>query len=134
MKIVIDTNVLISSFLFSGFSAEVLDYCKQSHKIFLSNWIIDEFTEKMKNKFKIPDDKINYILILLNEFFTIINPEGKIPDICRDVDDNNILHLAEYINADYVITGDKDLIILEKYIETKIVTPREFYISEQKTK
>lgn len=130
MKIVIDTNVLISSFLFKGFSADVLDYCKRSHKVYLSNWIVNEFIEKMEGKFKIPKERINYIIILINEFFTIIDPKCKLPELCRDKDDNNVLQLAEYINADYIITGDKDLIVLKEYKGTKIIAPRDFYISE----
>ena len=54
------------------------------------------------------------------------NPIGKIPEACRDKDDNNILHLAKHIQADLIITGDKDLLVLIEFDVTRIINPRTF--------
>jgi uncharacterized protein len=132
MKVVFDTNVLISSFLFGGISAEVYDYCFIYHEIYISNWIIDELTEKFVNKFKISDLLLDKIREKLDEGCNIVNPEGEIPDICRDIDDNNILHLGMYTKSNYIITGDSDLLDLKEINGIKILNPRGFWMNKPK--
>lgn len=132
MKIVLDTNVLIASFVTKGLSADVYDYCYVNHELFISEWILDELKEKLSSKLKFSDEKIVKIITLICESFTKLEIEINIPDICRDKDDNNILALAEEISADYIITGDKDLLVLEKYKTTLIVNPRKFWEKEKK--
>ncbi len=51
---------------------------------------------------------------------------GSVVDVCRDTKDNFLLALAKDGNADFLITGDKDLLVLEKYENTQILTYREF--------
>jgi putative PIN family toxin of toxin-antitoxin system len=58
--------------------------------------------------------------------FSIIKPHTNLPINCRDKDDNNILQLAESVFADYIITGDKDLLILKHFKKTRILLPSEF--------
>lgn len=58
--------------------------------------------------------------------FTKIEPHTELPAVCRDVDDNNVLRVAESIMADYIVTGDKDLLILEKYKHSYIISPKQF--------
>ena len=127
MNILFDTNVLISAFLFSGLSADVYDYCYIYHKIFSSSWIMNELKEKLEQKFKIPKKEIDNIFIQINQGCKLVIPDGNVPDVCRDKDDNNILHICNSISIDYLITGDSDLLNLKKYNKTKIVNPREFW-------
>ena len=47
-------------------------------------------------------------------------------NVCRDPKDNHILALAHEADANFIVTGDKDLLVLENYKETKIVTPADF--------
>lgn len=127
MKIIIDTNVLISAFLFSGLSADVYDYCYIYHEIYISKWIINELIEKLELKFKIPKKEITKIILQLKQGCKIINPEGQTPNICRDKDDNNILCLGKFIKSDFIITGDSDLLDIKLFENIKIVNPREFW-------
>lgn len=127
MKIVLDTNVLISTFAFDGFAKKVFEYCFTYHQLVVSEWLIDEFTEKMDEKLKVPVHKIAGAVGLIRRGFTVENPSGEQPDICRDKDDNNVLWLAESVKADYIITGDKDLLVLTPYGSTQIVSPRIFW-------
>lgn len=48
------------------------------------------------------------------------------PSLCRDPKDNFLLGLSEISKADYLITGDNDLLILKKYKKTEIITIKEF--------
>lgn len=53
-------------------------------------------------------------------------PNNQMPTICRDANDNAILQLCEYVNADYLLTGDKDLLVLNNFGNTKILKPSAF--------
>lgn len=127
MKIVFDTNVIISSFLFPGFSTKVYNFCIKNYTVITSDWLIEELEEKLIDKFKIQEETIEEIISLLKHKISCIRPLNSLPNICRDEDDNHVLQISEYILADFIITGDKDLLILEQFNQTKIVSPRDFY-------
>jgi len=77
-------------------------------------------------KFELEENKLLKIKSIVQNDFTFIYPDNPLPDICRDPDDNHILQLAQYIEADYIITGDKDLLILEQFEGTLIISPSDF--------
>ncbi len=126
MKIVFDTNVILSAFLTQGLSSRVLDLCLDGHRLFISEWIITETTEKLKTKFKVPASELIRTRDFLMTAFEIIEPGGPVPDLCRDRDDNNILHLAEECKADLIITGDRDLLVLKVFQNCRIIDPRTY--------
>ena len=126
MKIILDTNVILSSFITSGLSSRVLDICIDHHNLYISEFIINEVTDKLENKFKILPKDLKRIIKFLNINFVKINPQNEIPVICRDKDDDNILQLAEFIVSDLIITGDQDLLVLKTFNTSQIVSPREF--------
>ena len=126
MKVVLDTNVLISAFVFKGFSAKVFDHCATAHTILVSPWIVNELEEKLTQKFSVELFDVESIIHLLLDVSEIVEPDNDIPTICRDEDDNNILQLAEFAQADFIVTGDKDLLLLETFINIPIITPRDF--------
>lgn len=126
MRIVFDTNVILSALLTQGLSSRVLDISIDKHNIFISQWIIDEVSDKLKNKFGIPANNLSQVLSFIQSVFEVIRPKGSLPNICRDKDDNNILHLAGHVKADLIISGDKDLLSLNSYNNIIIINPREF--------
>ncbi|TSA25027.1 putative toxin-antitoxin system toxin component, PIN family [bacterium] len=126
MKIILDSNVIISALVTQGISSRVIDLCIDKHVIFTSSWILDGITRILSNKFKIESAKLARIRNFLKSATLTIEPKGKKPSQCRDEDDNNILHLAKHVHADLIITGDEDLLILKTYEDTKIITPRQF--------
>lgn len=126
MKIVFDTNMILSALLTQGLSARVLDICIDLHELYISPWIINEVLRKLEKKFKVPSDELLRVEEFLKSGFIPVESAGRLPDICRDKDDNNILLLAENQNTDLIITGDKDLLVLKKYLNTEIITPRFF--------
>ena len=56
----------------------------------------------------------------------IIEHNFKIANICRDTDDDNIIACAVAAKADYLVTGDADLLDIKAYQNVKIITPRDF--------
>jgi len=131
-KIVIDTNILVSSVLFpESITAKVLHKAMTYWEIYISQTAINEFLEVIsRNKF----DK--YFLNRPNgrEIFTenflksviIVEPTEKIND-CQDPKDNQFLEIAVCVNAVYLVTGDKkDLLSMNPYRGIEIITAREF--------
>ena len=65
------------------------------------------------------------MLFPLIKSLNIITAKSKI-EICRDPDDNKFLGCAKDSGALYIVSGDKDLLVLKKFEKTKIITAREF--------
>ena len=126
MKVVIDTNVYISSLLFKGKAREVYDICISNTDVFISGFIVAELSYKLSNKFSIPSKAVKEIIKSILSVVEVAEINTKLPNVCRDIDDNEILQLCESISADFLVTGDKDLLILKKYKSTRIVDPSQF--------
>ena len=127
MKVVFDTNVLISAFVFKGFSQQVFRYCVENETLILSPFILSELKEKLQGKFKFSKEEVGLVIELIEEKATVIKPGTKLPDVCRDKDDNYVLQTAESGQVDYLVTGDKDLLVLTPFKHIPILTPREFF-------
>ncbi|MCL6097471.1 MAG: putative toxin-antitoxin system toxin component, PIN family [Bacteroidetes bacterium] len=132
MIIVLDTNVLIAAFISpSGICHEVFELCVHNHSLALSEFILSEIKEKLYSKFNYSENEITEVIDLLLLKFNVVKIiKGKI-DICRDKDDNNILETAVAAKANVIISGDKNLLVLKKYKNISIISPREFYNSEK---
>jgi predicted nucleic acid-binding protein len=78
-----------------------------------------------------PQHGIGEIENYLKEICTLPLFDKITDNICRDKDDNNIIALAVSAKADFIITGDKDLLVLKKYKSIRIVSPREFWEVER---
>lgn len=123
MKVIVDTNVLISAFVFGGNAERVLEKVLAWGEIVCSVFIFNELTRVLTEKFDVPAEKVNRILDSLHQVVVVIEPNSPLPNICRDPDDNYILQLAESANANFIVTGDKDLLALGIFGDTQIVSP-----------
>ena len=126
MKIILDTNVILSAFLTHGLSSRVLDISIDKHELYISQWILDELFNALTNKLTITPEELLRVKYFTKNIFIQVKPEGEKPTICLDIDDNHILWLANYIEADLTISGDKDLLDLIKYKNILIISPRDF--------
>ncbi len=127
-SIVFDPNVLISTFVFPGFAADVYDFCALHFELFTSEWILTEFDEKLKDKFRYSPEQRNRIIETIREKHVVVYPTNDLPTHSRDPDDNNVLHVALFTDAGFLITGDaQHLLPLKKVGGTAIVSPRDFY-------
>ena len=127
LTLVLDTNVLISAIVFKGVPEKILELCILENKFVgvISPEILAELINKLKLKFDFPDDLIKEWEMILKNTLKNVLPFYK-TKICRDPDDNKILDLALFSGADYIITGDKDLLSLGKYKDIIIITPADF--------
>jgi putative PIN family toxin of toxin-antitoxin system len=126
MKIIFDSNVILSALITQGLSYRVFDICIDKHQLFISSWIINEILTILDTKMHTPKAEIERVKVFFDTIFNKINPEGNLPNICRDIDDNNILLLARSIMADLIITGHNDLLSLNNHLNTKIISPRQY--------
>ena len=129
IKIVLDTNILISSLLFKGELAGVVELWKKGRIIpILSRDTFDEFKTVLGYpKFSLTTQEMKVIIeeeVL--PFFEVIEVTDKIKGACRDADDDKFIACAVSASADFIVTGDKDLLDMGKYKSVKILSASEF--------
>jgi putative PIN family toxin of toxin-antitoxin system len=128
MKAVFDKNVLIAAFLTEGICAKLLIRARRrDFDMILCDGILQEFKRVLKKKFTAsPHEMSEALLILSAAAQDIIGQTDSIVPICRDSDDDLILACARDAVADYVVTGDEDLLVLKNYEGISILNPKEF--------
>ena len=128
MKAVFDTNVLIAAFMTEGLCSGILIRArKQAFNLVLCDDIIREFEGILMKKFKLTSIDISEISTIVSEAASeILHKLGPIPNICRDPNDDMIIACAIDAAADYIVTGDEDLLILKRYKDIVIINPRNF--------
>jgi putative PIN family toxin of toxin-antitoxin system len=126
MKIVLDANVIIAAFATRGLCESIMEVCLSDHKILLCDELLEEILKNLRLKIKLSDKIVHDISDLLMEQASMIDPVPLSQDICRDSDDVKILGLAVAANANYIVTGDKDLLVLKEFQGIPILNPRAF--------
>ncbi|OGR24395.1 MAG: putative toxin-antitoxin system toxin component, PIN family [Desulfuromonadaceae bacterium GWB2_53_15] len=135
-SVVIDTNVLVSCFLFGG-RLERLRELWQAKTIIplVSRETFDELRRVLSYpKFSLSSKEIRTIIDAeILPYFEVVEIKSEIRDVCRDPHDDKFLAVAANGMASWLITGDKDLLVLQVYRQTKIITPGEFLKQIEKT-
>lgn len=125
-RIVLDSNIIISAVMFSGYPAEVLSLVfAELIEGVISEKISEEVIGVLSEKFFLSQDRLDKIEKILRRDFLYVLPTKRF-NIVRDPDDNKIIETAIEGECEYIITGDKDLLVLKKYERVKIITAREF--------
>lgn len=135
-RIVIDTNVLISAEISAqGVSGRLVDRVLVEHHVVLSYAILEELDETLENKFGYSATAVSEVTDQLLSAVEIVEPVTFDRQICRDPDDDTILGTAVAGNADCIVTGDSDLLVLERFQGVDVVSPSEFarYESESQS-
>lgn len=128
MRVMLDTNVMLSAMIFRSQSMwKMMEWISQKHRLVLSSYVIDECYEVVERK------KPSLILALDRFFeglsFEMVHTPQMLPKhdwfTIRDKDDEKVLYSAILADVDVLITGDKDFneIDIEK---PEILTPRQF--------
>ena len=128
MRIVIDTNVLISGVFFGGYPRKILSsVVSQKIMACATAEIINEYQEIVQEMIDRKQGHLDKaILTPLINAMEIIEPITHV-EICRDPDDNKFLGCAKDSQALYIVSGDKDLLVIEEYENIQIMTAKEFY-------
>jgi putative PIN family toxin of toxin-antitoxin system len=133
MRVVLDTNVFVSAAIQNGASHRIVQHLirENSDQLIICDDILSEIRDVLLSRPRLRkwislDDAELYVEMLQLRFNFLANPTEIIP-ISRDSDDDYILALAQHERADFVISGDKDLLVL-RVPEFHIITPAEFVI------
>jgi putative PIN family toxin of toxin-antitoxin system len=122
MRLVLDTNVLISAFLFGGVPEKVvLRVLAGEHDLIISPYIIEETNRILRTKFNVHPDTLG----LLNQLLTIAEIQYFQPflRVVEDDPDNRIIETAIRGDASLIISGDKHLLELGEYETVSIISP-----------
>jgi putative PIN family toxin of toxin-antitoxin system len=128
MKVVIDTNIFVSSF-FGGNPRRIIDLWKKGEiTLCLSKDILDEYTEVLQ-RIRLKDEReIEELLSLFAEGFNILftTKTPKIKVVQGDPDDDKFIECAVALRAEFVITGDRSIRDLGEYMGVRMLTPQQF--------
>jgi len=128
LKVVLDTNTVLSALIFSQSKLSQLRLIWQSGQIIplASKATVSELIKVLTYpKFKLSSSEQQDFLTEYLPYIQTVTNVQRIADVsvCRDVNDVMFLELAIAGKADYLITGDKDLLVLQQMFKFKITTP-----------
>jgi len=129
MRVMLDTNILISAYVFkSDIMLEIIRRLGNKYSLVLSSFVIEELRRVVKEKFS---TKVNELeKILLETPFELVCSPQILPEhdlfSIRDKDDENVLYSAILADVDVLITGDKDLLVIEGIERPEILSHLEF--------
>ena len=128
MKVVCDTNVLVSGFLFAGKARTVLQQIAKGQVAgFISLSIVRELEEVLQRpKFGLVPGQVAALLELVQQSFHLVSPAVRVHIVEADPDDNAILEAALAAEADCIISGDRHLLQLGSHEGIRIVSPAQF--------
>ena len=128
LRVVLDTNVLISAILFGGKPRQILEKAIRGEiRLCLSEPMLEELKAVLeRSKFDYSPEMIQIILTELMSIPDFVNPSETINVVAEDPEDNRILECAVAAKADYVITGDSHLLKLSKYLNVEILNAAAF--------
>lgn len=128
MRVVLDTNILISAIFWNGKPRKVLDAAKNKRILLgTSRSMLNEFITVVlrEEKFKTDmNDAVKRAQYIVN-FSSLVEPKIKIY-FSRDPGDDKVLECAASFNADCIVSADRDLLDIGSFLGIKIVTAEEF--------
>jgi uncharacterized protein len=127
MRCVIDTNILISALGWDGKERKLVrTLIERRFEVVSSPWLIEEFRHAaLQPRMDFTESEIGTFLEGWLNFVQVVVPKESIA-ACRDADDNNILECAIEGGADYIITGDRDLLDMADFRGIAILSAADF--------
>jgi putative PIN family toxin of toxin-antitoxin system len=128
MRVVIDTNIFVSSF-FGGNPRKIIDLWKNERiNLCLSSAILDEYLDVFRRIGLEGEDELEELLSLFSRGFNILftTKTPRIKIIKNDPDDDKFIECAVALKAHAIITGDKEILTIKEYADIRILTPQQF--------
>jgi putative PIN family toxin of toxin-antitoxin system len=128
MKIVLDSNIFVSSFFWGGNPRKVFDRVTNGlDELFITDDILKEIKTVMsRKKFDADIKKVENYINIIESYSVKIFCKNVAEEISRDRDDNKILQCGLEGDVDFIITGDEDLLILKNYRNIKIINSKDY--------
>lgn len=131
VKVVVDTNVLVSALLFGGKPAKLIPlWQRDTIRPLASKEIIDEFLRVFTYpKFKLTEEDVNFLLYHeILPHFEVIDVEPGPNIIKKDPEDDKFIRCALTGKVKWIISGDQHLLALKSYQKVKIFSPADFLL------
>ena len=127
MRIVLDTNVLISALMFGGNPREILHKAiRGEFRLCLSEEILSELSEVLQRpRFGFSVTMVNQVISELGVISDLVVPLHVVSEIKDDPADDRILECAIEAGADYLVSGGKHLLELGEYSSVRIINPKQ---------
>ncbi len=127
MKVVFDTNVLVSALVFPGGRGEeaLRRIVDERDELVLSRPILDELLGVLARKFSRDAESLAHVAVFLGDLATITKP-GRRLKVLKDAADNRILECAVAGRAEVIVTGDQALLALVEYRGVRILSLRDY--------
>ena len=123
LRVVLDTNVLISAILFRGKPRQILEKAIRGEiQLCISEPILEEFRGVLRrSRFDYSPEMVQIMLTELTGIANLVNPSRAIEVVSEDPADNRILECAVEAKASYIVTGDSHLLKLSRYGNIQIL-------------
>ena len=127
MRVVFDTNILVSALVFPGGQGEATlrRIIEETDQLVLSRPILEELLDVLGRKFARDAEELAHVAVYLSDIATIVAPKQRIRAV-KDEPDNRILECAVSGHAEVIVTGDKVLLTLKRYEEIRLLTLRDY--------
>jgi putative PIN family toxin of toxin-antitoxin system len=130
MRLVLDTNTVLSALLWRGTPYRLLETIRNQHpslQLFSSPVLLDELTDVIarpafSKRLTSIGKTVRQVLADYIEIVDLVEPI-EVPRIGRDPDDDHVLACALTAKADLIVSGDKDLLALHEYQNIPILAP-----------
>ena len=128
MRVVLDTNVILSGILFGGKPRRIFEGAiAGTFKMLISEATVSELRGVLQRpKFGLASQIIEAIVAELSSIAEWVVPQNHVEIIKDDASDNDVLDCALEGNADYIVSGDEHLLKLERCGKTSVVNPDSF--------
>jgi putative PIN family toxin of toxin-antitoxin system len=128
MKVVLDTNVLFAAVVAKrGICAGVVEHVLEREQLVLCEPILAELSEHLVDKARLSSPLVAALAERLRREAWIVTPASVDANACRDAKDLPILGACLSAHAEALVSGDKDLLSLKAFNQTRILSPREFH-------
>ncbi|PYX73793.1 MAG: putative toxin-antitoxin system toxin component, PIN family [Acidobacteria bacterium] len=127
MRIVVDTNVIVSALVFGGLPRRIFELVEGGYcELFYAAEIQEETRRVLRDKFGWDEDRLDRYLRTLWSLGKRVVLRHRVNAVREDPDDNRILECALAADADVIVSGDRHLLKLGAYEGITILTPRDF--------
>jgi uncharacterized protein len=124
VKIVFDTNVLFSAFVAHGVCAGLYEECLLRERVVVSPAILAELQDKLIAKARLNPGEAKEVVEAVAASADVVVPRPLPAPVCRDPDDDMVLATALAAKATAIVSGDQDLLVLGRFRDIPILTPR----------
>lgn len=128
MRIALDSSVLIAAHISrAGVCAELLEDVLLHHELVISEFILEELSRKLVQKFSFPKRDADQVAAFLRRAGIIVLPADLPPDLCRDPTDMPVLGTAVAGECALLISVDRDLLDMRTVQEIPIIRPGDYW-------